>query len=495
MAEIQLVDVSLRDGNQSLWGATGLSTAHILQIAPVLDRAGFRALDFTSSTHMGVAVRTFREDPWERIRLTHAAMPHTPLQFIGSGLRFISWEPVHPDLIRLAYQRLVVAGMERFVVLDPMHDIDAILQTARDIRAAGGTEIVGALTFTISAVHDDAFYAGLAARMAASPDFDRVYVKDPAGLLSPERARTLFPALRASLGNMPLELHSHTTIGLSPLTYLVAAELGVAGLQVACGSLANGTSLPNAERIVANLRELGHAVHVDDRLLGMAARYFDRLAQAQGLPAGVAQEYDASYLRHQMAGGVITTLRRQLAELGLAEQFEAVLDEVSRVRAELGYPIMVTPFPQMVCGQALYNVISDERYANVPDQAINYVLGKFGRPTAPVDPDVHDRILSRPRARELMAAPPPASPAELRRSLPQGISDEEFLLRATMPAGEVDAMVAAGPAKRHYNPELKPVLDLLAGLRTRPHLSGLLVDKPGFRLELRTGEPAGAARG
>jgi oxaloacetate decarboxylase alpha subunit len=94
-----------------------------------------------------------------------------------------------------------------------------------------------------------------------------------------------------------------------------------------------------------------------------------------------------------------------------------------------------------------------------------------------------------------MAAPPPASPAELRRSLPRGISDEEFLLRATMPAGEVDAMVAAGPAKRHYNPELKPILDLLAGLRTRPHLSGLLVDKPGFRLELRTGEPAGAARG
>ena len=184
MAEIQLVDVSLRDGNQSLWGATGLSTAHILQIAPVLDRVGFRALDFTSSTHMGVAVRTFREDPWERIRLTHAAMPRTPLQFIGSGLRFISWEPVHPDLIRLAYQRLVVAGMERFVVLDPMHDIDAILQTARDIRAAGGTEIVGALTFTISAVHDDAFYAGLAARMAASPDIDRVYVKDPAGLLT-----------------------------------------------------------------------------------------------------------------------------------------------------------------------------------------------------------------------------------------------------------------------------------------------------------------------
>jgi oxaloacetate decarboxylase alpha subunit len=493
MTEIQLVDVSLRDGNQSLWGATGLTTAHIVQIAPVLDRAGFRALDFTSSTHMGVAVRTHREDPWERIRLTHAAMPHTPLQFIGSGLRFISWEPVHPDLIRLAYQRLVVAGLERFVVLDPMHDIEAILRTARDIRAAGGTEIVGALTYTVSAVHDDEFYAAIAGQMAASPDFDRVYVKDPAGLLTPERARTLFPALRARLGALPLELHSHCTVGLSPLTYLVAAELGVQVLQVACGPLANGTSLPNAERITANLRELGYTVNVDDRLLALAAGYFTRLAEAQGLPAGIPQEYDASFLRHQMAGGVVTTLRRQLAELGLPEKFDAVLAEVSRVRAELGYPIMVTPFPQMVCGQALYNVIGAERYGNVSDQAINYVLGKFGRPTAPVDPDVQDRILSRPRARQIRAEPPPASPSELRKKLPPGLSDEEFLLRATMPADEVDAMIAAGPARRHYNPDLKPVLDLLSGLAARPLLSGLLIDKPGFRLQLRAAEPIGAA--
>jgi oxaloacetate decarboxylase alpha subunit len=116
------------------------------------------------------------------------------------------------------------------------------------------------------------------------------------------------------------------------------------------------------------------------------------------------------------------------------------------------------------------------------------VLGRFGRPTAPVDPGVAGRILSRPRARELMAEPPPAAPAELRRRFPAGISDEEFLLRATMPAGEVDAMLAAGPARRHYNPDLKPVLDLLAGLAARPALSDLVVDKPGFRLELHAGD-------
>ena len=484
MADIELVDVSFRDGNQSLWGATGITTAHILQIAPLMDRVGFRALDFTSSTHMGVAVRTHRENPWERIRLTRAAAPNTPLQFIGSGLRFISWEPLHPELMQLAYDRLVAAGMSRFVVLDPMHDMDAVRQTARMLRQAGASEIMAALTYTVSAVHDDGYYAGLAGQMAASPDIDRAYVKDPAGLLTPERARTLFPAIQARLGGTPLELHSHCTIGLSPLTCLVAAELGLAALHVACGPLANGSSLPSAERLVANLRELGHTVGIDDRRLAQVAGYFTRLAQAESQPAGTPQEYDASFLHHQVAGGVMTTMRRQLAELGLEDRFGAVMEEVSRVRAELGYPIMVTPFPQIVCGQALYNVIGAERYQNVSDQVIRYVLGRFGRPTAPVDPDAADRILSRPRARELMAEPPPAAVAELRKRFPAGISDEEFLLRATMPAGEVDAMLAAGPARRYYNPDLKAVLDLLAGLGQRPGVSGVAIDKPGFRLEL-----------
>src|ERR1051326_8033983 len=142
MSEIQLVDVSLRDGNQSLWGATGLRTSHILQIAPVLNRVGFRALDYCSSTAMGVAVRTHREDPWQRIRLTRAAMPDTALQFIGTGFRFISWERAHPDVMRLVYQRLVAAGISRFVVLDPTHDMSAVLGTGRVSRQAGGAELV-----------------------------------------------------------------------------------------------------------------------------------------------------------------------------------------------------------------------------------------------------------------------------------------------------------------------------------------------------------------
>ena len=282
MAEIQLVDVSLRDGNQSLWGATGLRTDHILQIAPVLNRVGFRALDFMSSTAMGVAVRTHREDPWERIRLTRAAMPDTPLQLIGTGFRFISWERAHPEVMQLVYERLVAAGISRFVLLDPMHDMDAVRRSARMVKRAGGTETILALTYTISAVHDDDFYAGIAAAAAASPYIDRAYIKDPAGLLTPERARTLIPAVRARLGGKPLELHAHCTIGLSPLVYLVAPDLGVSVLQTGCGALADGSSLPDAQRVVANLRALGHTVDVDDRLLAVVCAVLQSAGRGRG---------------------------------------------------------------------------------------------------------------------------------------------------------------------------------------------------------------------
>ena len=356
-------------------------------------------------------------------------------------------------------------------------------------------------------------------RLAAeSPYIDRAYIKDPAGLLTPERARTLIPAVCSRLGGKPLELHAHCTIGLSPLVYLVAPGLGVSVLQTGCGALADGSSLPDAQRVAANLRALGHTVDVDDRLLAVAARYFGRLAAAEGLPSGRPQPYDEAFTRHQLAGGVLTTLRRQLSELGLEGRFEAVIEEVSRVRAELGYPIMVTPFPQMVMGQALANILggsgppgsgvspggtvsprasgaSGSRYSVVPDQVIRYVLGSFGKPTAPVEPGVLDRILDRPRARELAAEPPPLSVAELRQRLPRGISDEELLLRFGMPAEEVDAMLAAAPAARHYTPEVQPVLRLLRELGSRPPVARLVVDKPGFRLSLGSSGSSGEASG
>jgi oxaloacetate decarboxylase (Na+ extruding) subunit alpha len=238
---------------------------------------------------------------------------------------------------------------------------------------------------------------------------------------------------------------------------------------------------------------------VDDRLLTAVARYFDRLAAAEGLPPGTPGSYDAAFMDHQLAGGTLSTTSRQLAELGLADRLGALMAEIAQVRAELGYPIMVTPYPQMVIGQALANLLSvtagGGRYNNVPDQVIRYAQGTFGKPTAPIEVWVLDRVLGRPRADELAAEPPPLTVAELRQRFGARISDEELLLRFGMPGAEVDAMVAAGPAVTHYNPDTVPVLRLLESLAQRPTVRELTVDKPGLRLSLRRDDPVPAEEG
>ena len=488
MAEISLVDISMRDGNQSLWGATGLNTQQMLAIAGATDRVGFRAIDFSSSTHMAVALRYFRNDPWERLRRMRAAMPNTPLQFITTGLRFIAWQQADPDFMALVYRHLQRGGIRKFIMLDPMHDVSAVREAARLVKREGGAEVMAALTFTLSAVHTDAFYAGFAGQLAASPDIDCFYIKDPGGLLSPERVRTLAPAIKAAIGPKRLEIHAHCTIGYGALTSLAAAELGIVDtIHVGIGPLGEGSSLPEAGQMLANLKAAGHSVAADEPMLAKVTDYWWALARAEGLPAGTPQGFDASFLRHQIAGGVMTTTRRQLDELGLADRFDAVVLETERVRAELGHPIMVTPFPQMVMSQALYNVIGTKRYAQVSDEVLRYVMGKFGRPTSPLDPAVEAAILDRPRAAEIAAEPPFPTLAELRRKWGVHMPEEEFLLRAVMPQAQVDAMYAQGPSPAHYNPDAAPILRLLKALAARPAARDIVIESGTTRLALHGG--------
>ena len=485
MAEVQLVETSLRDGNQCLWAALGIDTARTLTIAPIMDEVGYKAIDFTTSTHMGVAVRFKQEDPWERIRLTAAAMPKTPLQFMSTGFRFISWETAHPEVMALAFELLARNGIRRFCLADPMNDADSNIACARTVKRSGGEFVIAALVFTLSPVHDDAHYVTAARKLAACPDIDALYIKDPGGLLSPQRARTLIPAVKAVIGSKPLELHAHCTIGLAEHTYMEAPNWGVSALQCASGAAADGTSNPPAERVTANLRALGHSVNVNDEALSAVAQYFTRLAQAEGLPEGRPQAFDASYLQHQLPGGMVGTMRRHLAESRLGHMEAAVIEELARVREELGWPIVMTPFSQILLTQAVMNVTNRERYAVIPDEAIRYAIGRFGKPNVSIDPLVMERIESLPRTRELRAEAPMSSLHELRERFGANMPDEELLLRATMPSGQVEAMLAAPPAPRHYNPQLRPVLSLLRQLVPHRELTQVSIQKPGFKLELR----------
>jgi oxaloacetate decarboxylase alpha subunit len=364
-----------------------------------------------------------------------------------------------------------------------MNDVGVGLEVARIAHEEGAEQIVAALTYTISPLHDDAFYAGRARALAASSLVDRLYVKDPGGLLTPERVRTLVPALIQASGGKPVEVHSHCTTSLAPVCYTEAARLGAAALHTAVTPLANGTSQPSTQRTLANLRGLGFTCRVEEQAVGEMSAHFEEVRRRQGLPAGTPVEYDLSYYEHQVPGGMMTTLTRQLAEVGLGARLPEVLAEVPRVRAELGYPIMVTPFSQFVGIQAMLNVTSGRsRYEVVPDEVVRYVLGHFGDPPRAVDEQVRDRVLGTPRARELDRPRPEPSLADLRRAAGPGLPDEQVLLRSVLSKEQVDA-IRPLPADALSGVEM-PLKTLLSELARRPEITSFTVSRVGFRLAL-----------
>ncbi len=478
---IGVVDTTTRDGNQSLWSATGLTTPDVLAIAPTMDRVGYEALDFTSSTHMAVSVRFHREDPWERIRQVSAAMPGTPLSIITTGMRFISWVPADQDVIALAFRLVARNGIRRMQIADPSNDPERLKRLAAMARRAGIEQVVVGLTYSISPVHTHQYYAEHAAALAGCPDMDRLYLKDPGGLLNVDAVRELAPHFVAAAGSRTVELHSHCTIGLAPLVYVEGVKAGFQVVHTASGPLSRGTSQPEVVSTARNLEASGYTHELDLEAEAIVAEHFRALARAKGLPPGAPREFDAVYYHHQLPGGMVTTTRRMLEELRRPESFDAVLDEVTRVRAEMGYPILVTPVSQFVASQAARNVIDRERWSNVSDETVRYFLGHYGEPPAPVDPAIAERVLSRPQARKLGALGP-VSLEGARERFGRRISEEELLLRLTMPGEQVDAMIEArgrpapAPAAR---PGGSPLVALLQELARRPAISQLELAKDG----------------
>ena len=495
MSAIEFIDTSTRDGNQSLWGATGLTTPDVLAIAPTLDRVGYHALDFTSSTHMAVSVRFHQEDPWERIRLVSAAMPDTPLGMITTGMRFISWVPADEEVMRLSFRLVARNGIRRFKIAEPSNDPARLRHLAAMARAEGIEEIIIGLTYSISEVHTHRYYAERAAALADCADMDRLYLKDPGGLLTPDAVRELAPHLLAAAGPRPLELHSHCTIGLAPLVYLEGVRAGFSVVHTASGALARGTSQPDVLNTARNLEASGYAHGLDLEQQAIVSAHFDALARAKGLPPGAPREFDAAYYRHQLPGGMVTTTRRMLEELRRGELFDAVLEEVTRVRAEMGYPIIVTPVSQFIASQSARHVTDGVRWANVSDEMIRYFLGHYGASPAPVDPQIADRVLARPRTAAL-AELQPLQLDGARERFGRRISDEDLLLRLTMPAEQVDAMVAArtaraagvaAPPLAAARPGRAPLVTLLAELQRRPGLTAVEIASGDDRVAWRRG--------
>jgi oxaloacetate decarboxylase alpha subunit len=496
---VDIVDTSTRDGNQSL------------AIAPTMDRVGYHALDFTSSTHMAVSVRFHREDPWERIRLVSAAMPNTPLSMITTGMRFISWVPAAEDVIALSLRLVVRNGIRRLQIADPSNNPERLKRLAALARSEGVQEVVIGLTYSISPVHTHQYYAERAAALADCGDMDRLYLKDPGGLLTPDAVRELAPHFLAAAhgsgrgGERAVELHSHCTIGLAPLVYVDGVKAGFRVVHTASGPLARGTSQPEVLSTARNLEAAGYSHPLDLEAEAIVSDHFHALARAKGLPVGAPQEFDAAYYTHQLPGGMVSTTGRMLEDLRRPELFDAVLEEVTRVRAEMGYPILVTPVSQFVASQAARNVIDAERWANVSDETVRYFLGHYGEPAAPVDPEVAERVLARPGASKLRDLRP-ITLEGARERFGRRINDEELLLRLTMPEGQVDAMIEARagtaatppgsrgaptPAQRAAEPDPRPdrapLVTLLQELARRPSISHFSLAKGSDTVVWRRG--------
>jgi oxaloacetate decarboxylase alpha subunit len=440
---VGLIETTLRDGQQSLW-ATRMTTAELLPALPILDRAGFETIECMATVVMDACVRYLRENPWERMRLMRERVRRTPLGMMAgvvfsAGSRGI----LADDLLDLLMRRSVANGMERFFLQDGLGDIRNLEVPVRAVKESGGY-VYGGLCYSVSPVHTDEFFASRVGELIRVGS-DSIVLKDPNGLLTPERVATLMPALQRAAGDVPIYCHSHCNSGLGPASNLKAVDEGAAGIWTAAAPLANGTSLPATESMARHLRRAGYEVEVDLEAAAEVSRHFERVAQRAGKPVGRPAEYDPFLYEHQMPGGMVSNFRAQLGQLGLADRLQEVLEEIPSVRRDLGWAPMVTPYSQFIATQAAMNVLYG-RYQVILDQVEEVVLGYFGRTPAPIEPDVLDRVGRGKQPVTERAGGMKAPVVErVRRELGPFESDDDLLLAAFFRPEVLRALEAAGP--------------------------------------------------
>lgn len=483
MSEIHFVDTTLRDGQQSLW-ALGMRTAAMLPIAEQMDRAGFESMEFFVSIMIKKYVRELKENPWVWLREGSARFRHTRLRNHGGMHGSGAFEKLPSAVMKLLVERVVSYGITLTRTSNCWNDFESLGEEVKALRAIGMETVVN-LIYSVSPRHSDTYYADKA-RQAASIRPYRICFKDVGGLLTPERARTLLPAILKNAGDVSVEYHAHCNNGLAALCYLEAVKLGITTLHTAIPPLANGSSQPSVLNLAKNLRALGHTPVFHEAEVRPVEEHFTAVAKRDGFPIGKPFAYDESQYLHQVPGGVISNLRHQLRLIGKEDRLEHTLEEAALVRADFGYPIMVTPLSQFVVSQAAINVIVGERYKEVTDQVIQYALGLWGKDApALLDRDVKDKILSRARAKEWQGWEPPDPSLQAVRNKFGGasVSDEDLLLRVYAGEDAVKALATAG-APRGYLSAKQPLIRLIEELSRKKGCSQIYIRRPDFSLKL-----------
>ncbi|MDM0037031.1 carboxylase [Variovorax sp. J22P271] len=476
---IHLTDDTLRDGQQCLW-ATRMRTEHMLPIAERMDLAGFLSMQAIALVQFDASVLFLNQDPFERIRLLRERITRTPMRGAVRSNLMRGFFPVADDITDLFVERQIANGIRDIAVFDALMCSENLASSIGTARRLGAHVTLG-LGYNIAPGYDDALYASKAREGVERFDVQAVALADAAGILTLERVRTLVPALKLAIGdNARLEFNTHCLTGLGPLLAIEAAVLGADSILTAVDPLANGNSLPASQMIARNLREIGFDVVVDDRLLDEVGDYLGALAEREGQPVGVPAEYEPSHYITQYAGGAMSNLESQLKLAGMMDRMPAVLEEIGRVRVELGSPIMVTPYPAIVSAQAVMNVLNGERYKVVPDEVKKYVCGYFGELPLPVDANVKDRIIAN-GSKDVALIPPVIEPVlpGLRQRY-KDIGDDELLLRYMYGDEKINALKPT-PTGDSYSLR-HPVVDLVDSLAQRERKARVRLSGNGFSL-------------
>jgi oxaloacetate decarboxylase alpha subunit len=484
MAHIEFLDETMRDGQQSLWGLR-MQAGMALPVSPLIDRTGFKIIDLTGGGMLDVLTRYCQENYWEGLDLLVASMPNTPVR---AGLRAnanVTFGITPRALMDLWVRRLCAHGVRSFWLYDVLLGTENMCRLAREAKAANGAQVAGAIMFALSPVHTDDYFVKKAAILAADPNIDSILLYDTAGVLERERLSTLVPALVGVANGKPIEMHSNNLLGMSSKAYLDAIDFGVSVIHTASRPMANGPSVPSTEIMARNIQLRGHTHGLDESLFEPVADHFRAVGKAAGFLVDQYAEYDEFSIQHQIPGGMMGTFKAQLAMHNMMDKLPEVLDEVAAVRRDLGYPGMATPFSQLVGIQAVLNVVTGKRYGTVPDEVIQYAAGFYGETVAPVDPDVLDRIMDAPRAKEVLANPPQHPELDDLKKQYGTEDEDELIYRAFIPQADIDRMRAAGPVRRDYPLLSSPELEQVRKLMTIANVPVVEMRSAGLDISLR----------
>lgn len=392
--KVKIMETCLRDGHQSLM-ATRLKTEEMLPIIETMDKAGYYSMEMWGGATFDAAIRFLNEDPWERLREIKKRTKNTKLQMLLRGQNLLGYRHYADDVVDRFIKKAVENGIDIIRIFDALNDIRNLKQACESTQKYGAHAQL-AMSYTISPVHTVEYYKNLALEMETI-GADSIAIKDMSGILLPEVAYELVRELKAVL-KVPVELHTHATAGLASMTYLKAIAAGVDIVDTAISPFSGGTSQPATESLVRALAGAERETGLDLEVLKEVAEYFKPIRNkyvAEGILNPQALMTEPSIVEYQLPGGMLSNMLSQLKAQKAEHRYEEVLREIPRVREDLGYPPLVTPLSQMVGTQAVFNVISGERYKMVPKEIKDYVRGLYGKSPVTISEEIKEKIIGK----------------------------------------------------------------------------------------------------